>query len=478
MPEPVSPFSRAELQKLSHAELVELVLSLLECVARLTERVRELEAQVARNSGNSSKPPSSDGLKKKPAPAPTGKPGGRKRGGQPGHPGSTLKQVSMPDEVLRHALPEQCDCGRPLFPVVAEIRQVFDIPPVSPRITEHQTFKACCPCGRRHRSAFPAEVAAPVQYGPVLKALAVLLTQHHMLPFERTAELLSGLLGLTLSPATLEGFVIEAAARLSPTVRAIAAAVTAAPVINVDETGMRVAGKLKWLHVAVTQALAWMGIHARRGLEAMTAFGILSEVEGILVHDGWRPYETLNQCEHALCNAHILRDLTFIHEVFEQGWAKRMMDFLLGTNQLVRQAAGQPLPEDQQAEMRRTYDSLVAEGWAANPPAPLPPKARKGPAKKSPAVNLLNRLQQQASEVLHFLRNPAVPFTNNLAERTVRMPKVKQKVAGCFRTLPGAERFCTIRSYLVTLAKQGCNLLDALVSAMRGSVPQPDLSPA
>ena len=272
---------------------------------------------------------------------------------------------------------------------------------------EHQTFKACCPCGRTYRSTFPAEVAAPVQYGPLLKALVVLLTQHHMLPFERTAELLFGLLGLTLSPATIETFVIEAASRLTPTVSAIAAAVTVAPVINVDETGMRVAGKLKWLHVAVTQALAWMGIHARRGLEAMTEFGILPKVEGILVHDGWKPYATLDQCEHALCNAHIVRDLTFVHEVFEQGWAKRMMDFLPATNKLVRQAAGQPLPEDRQAELRRTYDGIVA---------------------------------------------------------------------GCFRTLPGAERFCTIRSYLVTLSKQGCNLLDALVSTMRGTVPRPDLS--
>jgi transposase len=474
---PVSPATLAELQNLSHGELVGRVVSLLDCVARLTERVKELEAQVAKNSGNSSKPPSSDGLNKKPAPAPTGKPGGRKRGGQRGHPGSTLQQVSEPDEVVLHPLPELCDCGRPLHPVVAEIRQVFDIPPVSLQVTEHQTFKARCACGRCHRSAFPAEVAAPVQYGPAVKGLAVLLTQHHMMPFERTAELLSGLLGLTLSPATIEAFVIEAATRLSPTAGAIAAAVTVAPVINVDETGLRVAGKLKWLHVAVTQALAWMGVHDKRGIEAMTAFAILPEVTGVLVHDGWKPYETLAQCGHALCNAHILRDLTFIHEVYEQAWAKRMVDFLLSANETVRQAAGQALPQNQQLELREVYDRLVAEGWAANPPTPLLLTPRKGPPKKTPAENLLNRLQRQADQVLHFLRNPAVPFTNNLAERTVRMPKVKQKVAGCFRTLPGAQRFCTIRTYLVTLAKQGQNLLDALVSTMRGAVPQPDLSP-
>lgn len=477
-PKPISPSSLAELQKLSHTELVGMVASLLDCVSRLTERVKELEAQVAKNSGNSSKPPSSDGLSKKPAPAPTDKPTGRKRGGQPGHPGNSLKKVSRPDEVVKHALPERCDCGLPLNPVVAEIRQVFDIPPVSLHVAEHQTFKVRCACGRCHRSAFPAEVTAPAQYGPSVKALAVLLTQHHMLPFKRTAELLSGLLGLSLSTATVEVFVIEAAGRLSVTVDAIAAAVTMAPVINADETGMRVEGKLKWLHVAVTKALAWIGVHDKRGTEAMAAFDILPKAKGVLIHDGLKAYETFAQCEHGLCNAHILRDLTFIHEVFEQGWAKRMIDFLLAANKVVRKAAGQFLPAKRQAELRRTYDRLVADGWAANPPTPLPLKPKKGRVKKTPAVNLLHRLQRQAGEVLHFIRNPAVPFTNNLAEQTVRMPKVKQKVAGCFRTMLGAQRFCTVRSYLVTMAKQGFNLLDALASTMRGTVPQPDFQPA
>lgn len=476
MSAPVSPTLLAGLQNLSHAELMGMVVSLVDPVARLTERVKELEAQLAKTRQNSSKPPASDGLNKKPAPAPTGKPGGGKRGGQQGHPGNTLKQVTEPDEVRQHALPEWCACGLPLKPVVAEIRQVFDIPLVSLQVMEPPTFRARCPCGRCHRSVFPAEVTAPVQYGPTVKALAVLLTQHHMLPFDRTAEWLSGLLGLTLSPATIEAFVIEAAGRLSETAGAIAAAVTVAPVIHVDETGRRVEGQLKWLHVAVTQALAWMGVHDKRGTEAMTAFGILPEVTGVLVHDGWKPDETFAQCGHALCNAHILRDLTFIHEVYGQAWAKGMMDFLLSANETVRQATGQPLPQEQQAVLREAYDRLVAEGWATHPPAPLPLKPRKGPAKKTPAQNLLNRLQRQANQVLHFLRNPAVPFTNNLAERTVRMPKVKQKVAGCFRTLPGAERFCTIRTYLVTLTKQGQNLLDALVATMRGTVPQPDLS--
>jgi len=463
-----------ELERLreENAALRAVVAQQAALIEQLLRRVQELEARLAKDSHNSSKPPSSDGMRK---PKSLRKAGERPPGGQPGHRGSTLKRVADPTLVVEHSLPPTCDaCGRPLAgEVTSEARQVFDLPPVRLEVTEHRTLEARCACGKVHRSVFPAEVVAPVQYGVHIKALAVYLTEHHMLPLERTARLLGDCYDVPISAATVMTMIREAEERLVPTATRIGEALAQAPVAGADETGLRVAGKLHWLHTTVTEALTWMGLHARRGKQAFAAFGILTDFAGTLVHDGWAPYRDLS-CEHALCNAHHLRELTFVHEVCGQPWAGRLIDCLTEANRRVLSSPDRGLPQEDIEGIRRQYEAILSEGEAVNPPAP--PSGKRGRTRQSFPVNLLRRLRDHADDVLRFTRDPRVPFSNNLAEQAIRMPKVKQKVSGCFRTREGAAAFCTIRSYLATLQKQGFDLLQSLVLSFQGNVPQPRLS--
>jgi transposase len=465
-----------ELDGLSHGEKDALIRALYAQVRALTKQVElltaevaELKGRLAKNSRNSSKPPSSDGFR--PAPKSQRKSGQKPNGGQKGHAGHTLKQADTPDHIEVHAPPERCDaCGALLErAVVAEKRQVFDIPPLSHEVTEHQVLEAVCACGKMHRGEFPSAVSAPVQYGPRLKAAVVQLTHHHMMPVSRTGELMGDLFGLPLADATVLAINEEARQILAPTVTAMGEALKTAPVAHADETGMKVAGKLYWLHVLATAIVTWIGCHANRGKKAFDAFGILGEFVGTLVHDGWKPYRDL-ACTHALCNAHHLRELTYAFEEMKQLWAKRLIELLVTACQEVEQSGGM-LTSERLAFYRRDYDAILATGAATNPRAP--PSGKRGRTGQSKALNLIDRLQTHADDVWRFATDHNVPFSNNVAEQTVRMPKVKQKISGGFRTLAGLETFCTIRSYLATLHKQGTNLFQALTAAFQGNVPQP-----
>jgi transposase len=462
--------SLPDLDRLSGAEKDDLIRLLFARVQELTAKVAELEGRLALNSRNSSQPPSADGYNK-PKPKSLRRPGKNPRGGQQGHEGHTLKKADSADHIVLHAPPASCDaCGLPLpEATVAEIRQVFDLPPTHYEVTEHRALEAHCVCGKRHRGEFPEGVNAPVQYGSRLKAAVVHSTQHHMLPAQRTAELMGDLFDLPLSDATVLAAVEEARQRLEPTVTAIGQAISAAPIAHADETGLRVEGKLHWLHVLATGLLTWMGIHPQRGKKAFDAFGLLTSFVGTLIHDGWKPYRDL-VCTHALCNAHHLRELTYLFEEMGQAWANSLIEMLVAACHEVT-AAGGPLTADRIAYFRSLYLEIIAAGEAANPRTP--PSGKRGRTRQSKAVNLLHRLRTYADDVLRFMTDPGVPFTNNLAERAVRMPKVKQKVSGGFRTLAGAQSFCTIRSYLDTLRKQGANLFHALTQTFQGNVPQP-----
>ncbi len=465
-----------ELDGLSHGEkdvliraLYAQVRALTKQVELLTAEVAELKGRLAKNSRNSSKPPSSDGFR--PAPKSQRKSGQKPNGGQKGHAGHTLKQADTPDHIEVHAPPERCDaCGALLErAVVAEKRQVFDIPPLSHEVTEHQVLEAVCACGKMHLGEFPSAVSAPVQYGPRLKAAVVQLTHHHMMPVSRTGELMGDLFGLPLADATVLAINEEARQILAPTVTAMGEALKTAPVAHADETGMKVAGKLYWLHVLATAIVTWIGCHANRGKKAFDAFGILGEFVGTLVHDGWKPYRDL-ACTHALCNAHHLRELTYAFEEMKQLWAKRLIELLVAACQEVERSGGM-LTSERLAFYRRDYDAILATGAATNPRAP--PSGKRGRTGQSKALNLIDRLQTHADDVWRFATDHNVPFSNNVAEQTVRMPKVKQKISGGFRTLAGLETFCTIRSYLATLHKQGTNLFQALTATFQGNVPQP-----
>jgi transposase len=457
-----------DLERLSVAEKDELIRVLWAVVGQLRAEVAELKARLAQNSRTSSKPPSSDGLRK---PKSLRKAGERPPGGQPGHPGETLKQVAHPDRIVTHHPPSHCDhCHCPLGePTVAQRRQVFDLPPLRFEVTEHQVLAAQCRCGKLFRGEFPAGVAASVQYGPAALAAVVHLTHYHLLPVHRTAMLMGDFFGLPMAQATVVTAGEEACARLAPTVAAIGQAIQDTPVANADETGIRVAGKLLWLHALVTPTLTWMACHKKRGLEAFAALAILHRFVGVLVHDGWKPYREL-LCQHALCNAHHLRELTHLFENLKQAWAGRMIDLLRLACHEVNQGQA-PLSAPRLAVFRAQYAEILAEGDAFHPRVPL--TGKRGRTRQSLAANLLLRLRRYADDVWRFATDVNVPFTNNLAEQAIRMAKIRQKISGGFRTQNGAQTFCVIRSYLATMHKQGANLFDALTLTFQGQPPQP-----
>lgn len=469
-----------DLSKLSHAEkdalihaLWEMVQSLTARVDALTAEVSELKGRLAKDSHNSSKPPSSDGLRK---PKSLRQASGKKPGGQKGHPGSTLRQVAMPDHVIEHSPPEICECGLSLaVGAVVETRQVMELPPLAVEVTEHRCLSVTCTCGKVHRGEFPHGITEAIQYGPRLKALAVYLTQYQLLPMRRSAELIEELFGAPISAASIATYVRQSAAHLAQTVEGIKAGVQAAAVVHFDESGLRVKGGLAWLHTAATTWLSWYGHHARRGLVAMEKFGILPDFMGVAVHDGLAAYRDYD-CLHGLCNAHHLRELVWLDETLGQSWSADMIAVLLDAKAAVELAKTQQqvVRAAQVAEFRKRFDTAVADGLLLNPPKPAI-EGRRRPVKQSPATNLLLRLRRYTDDVLRFLTDPAVPFDNNLAERAIRMPKLKQKVSGCFRSPQGADDFCTIRSYLATMRKQCSPLFDSLVKSFLGKTPQPQI---
>lgn len=478
--------TQASLNQLSHAQKDELILLLQFQVATLQAAmqemqavVQELQSRLNKNSRNSSKPPSSDGINK-PAPKSLRVAGQNPSGGQKGHAGSTLCQAKQADKVVIHNVPDQCQaCQSPLpLSYLAEKRQVFDLPSLRFEVTEHQAMQAVCRCGQVHTGEFPEEVRATVQYGPRAQAAMVHLNQNHVVSVKRTAQLMSELFDLPVSQGTVVKCTQAGARILEPTVQRIGQGTIAQGVVHADETGMRVDKTLYWLHVLATDTLTWLGCHPKRGTEAFASFELLQQFQGILVHDGWIAYKAL-ACTHALCNAHHLRELTYLFEEQNQAWAGDMIELLRHANHLDNQhcANGQcpdydaPEYTSQVRDLRDLYEAILADAQTHNPPAH--PTGKRGRPKQTKAHNLIRRLVDYGDDVWRFMTQVDVPFTNNVAEQAVRMPKVKQKVSGCFRTLAGVQAYCIIRSYCTTLQKQGVNTFEALVAAFKGTVPQP-----
>jgi transposase len=487
----LSPAEIAELTAQAPPALAALLLTLLDIlsqqeqllaeqaqtIAQLNAHVRQLEDQLNRTSHNSHQPPSSDGFKKKPRSLRTRS--GKPSGGQPGHGGHTLTMTDQPDVVVLHR-PSHCQgCGTPLTDQPAcsrQRRQVVDLPPLRLLTTEHQVERIHCPsCGQLNSIEFPAEAGEPLQYGPQVKALVVLLRSYQLLPSARTHELLADLFGAAPSEGTLDTIITTAAADLSEVVEQIRQGVVAAPVVHFDETGCYVEDKRYWLHVAATATLTYYRVQRQRGQQGSTAAGVLPEFEGIAVHDAYAPYWRY-ACEHALCNAHVLRELLGISERSVQPWAPQLAELLremLRATEQARVEQATALREEQLAEYERCYRELLAEGLAANPIVKRPAGQERGRVKQSAPTNLLLRLREHEAEVLRFARDLRVPFDNNQAERDLRMMKVQQKIAGRFRTVAGAEAFCRIRSYISTLRKQGVHVFTALQQLFRGVPVQP-----
>jgi transposase len=439
-------------------------------ITALKARVAELERRLGLDSSNSGKPPSSDGLKKPVRVKSLREPTGRKPGGQNGHKGETLRQVAVCDDAVVNHYPPACSgCGAALDPQTSAghvARQVFDLPKPQPLVvTEHRAHDCpCAACGTTTLGTFPPDVTAPVQYGERIRAFVVYLLHLQLLPEKRLADLMADLFGVDLSTATIAAMSRGCAARLltfSETVRDL---VASAPVKHMDETGFRIAGKTQWLHVASTTLLTFYRVCASRG-------SLLANVVGIVVHDHWKPYYTLEGVLHALCNAHHLRELQALIDIEKEDWARKMQRLLRrachATN-LVRERDVELKPRLIE-RFERQYDVIVAAGLAfhgAQPPLAKPaakPGGKPcGRRRRRTGHNLLLRLATRKQDTLRFLRDPTVPFTNNLVERDGRMMKVRQKISGGFRSMQGAMDFAVVRSFVSTARKQGWNIIDAL----------------
>lgn len=448
-------------------------------VEKLEKRVESLESQLRQNSQNSHKPPSSDGLRK-PAPKSLRPSGQKPSGGQVGHEGHHLRAALEPDRVEKHRVC-QCPCGADLTDAPAdkiEKRQVFDLPQLHLEVTEHQAeTKGCTVCGRTVSAAFPEAVQSSVQYGLRIKALLVYLRNQQLLPTERIRQICQDLLGQTISEATILEATAQAHAHLEPFESAVVEQLQQSPLLHADESGVRVEAKLHWLHSCSTAELTHYFIHPRRGLEAMLNGGILGKFRGRLIHDFWKAYFQLD-CLHGLCNPHLIRELRGVAELDSQTWAVAMEEALLDMYLFSRTRMHTPSDLELAPWLQR-YQAILHQGWEANPLSPTHAPPKRGRVKKTKAQNLLERMQNHRDEVLAFLWDLRVPFSNNQAEQDIRMIKVQQKISGAFRTLKGARQFCRIRSYLSTLRKQSQDIFQAIGSALAGKpfIPLSALSP-
>ena len=449
----------------SYERLVEMVAERDAVIDELRAEVAELRRRLGADSSNSSTPPSAEGLRKKPA-MPRRR-GGR-RGKQPGDPGRHLAQTAEPDEIIEHS-PGACGgCGGDLddADVVGVVRrQVFDIPPLRLRVTEHRAQRRRCGCGQVTTAGFPDEARSPACYGPGVRAVICYLAVYQHLPVERTAKLLADLLGAPVSTGTVAAVAAQAGDVVASAVDVIRARLVAAGVVHVDETGARVVGKLHWIHVAATAVYTLLTVHARRGKAATDAAGVLPAYRGVAVHDGWAAYRGYPDVTHGLCNAHHLRELQAAAEAGHE-WAAHLAEVLRHAHRQVaaaRERGDTSLPADVAASIVARYAGHLAQ--AAD--------ATRG--HKSKAAALARRLARRRDDVLRFTVDFAVPFDNNQAERDLRMVKLQLKISGCWRTLAGAEAFCAVRSYIATARKHDANILHALRGAFAGD---PWLPPA
>ena len=442
-------------------------------VQKLEARVKELEDQIAKNSKNSSKPSSTDGFNR-PAPKSLRVKSGKKRGGQKGHKGHTLKMTTRPSQTIFHEVKICSNCQKDLTEgqISEHIkRQVYDIPILQVQVTEHIGEVKICSCGCRNTAKIPDYASHYVQYGPNLKTFLTYLQDYQLLPYARCAELVEDLLEHKLSQGTLYNMRQANYEHLETFETGLQTFLRSAALAGFDETGIRIAESSKplsyWLHSCSTNTSVLYHVNRKRGQEAMNKMSVLPYFKGIAVHDFWKSYYRYD-CSHALCNAHLLRELIFIKERFSQDWAQQLIDLLLKMKKSKQRAINEnktKLSEQTLKQYRRKYEDIIKGGLTENPLIQVPPqKVKRGRKPKTKPRNLLERFRDFPEDILRFFYNFDVPFDNNFSERDLRMMKVKLKISGCFRSLKGAQYFARMRSYVGTARKQGLNAFKAIRS--------------
>ena len=446
-------------------------------IEQLKQTIAELNEKLNKNSKNSGKPPSSDGLKK-PVTKSLRQKSGKKPGGQQGHRGTHLSFIADPDVVIKH-MPESCkNCPNISKCIeqracIAEKRHVIDAV-VTVRVTEHQKFSfAKCPfhVGQTLQGEFPSDISATVQYGKNLKALVVALNTVGMVSIKRTHEILGNVFSIPLSTGTISSMVKKCAQNIKNTVDTIRQKVIESAIGHFDETGTRVEGRTMWVHNSSTKQYTYLSVHHKRGIEGMEANGVLPKFDGIAVHDCWKSYWNYN-ITHAVCCAHLLRELTGIEENYpNQIWATKFKEFLLDMKRIKEKAVQAEKSKLSHYHLHKfdiKYDSILQEAFGMNP-LPVITEKKRGRKKKGKILALITRLLEYKESVCLFVKTFAVPFDNNLAERDIRMIKVKTKVSGCFRTKDGADDFLKIMSYVGTAKKLGINSYEAIRQAIVGN---------
>jgi transposase len=441
-----------------------------ERIEQLEVEVGELRRRVGQNSRNSSKPPSSDSPFTKPAPRSLRCRSGRKPGGQPGHPGSTLALVANPEERRRHEPGPCTGCGADLRDapeVGVERRQVFDLPPMTVRVTEHQLIARRCACGTTTCGTAPQGVSAPAQYGPRITAIVLYLYVGQFLSKKRTAAALAELFATPVSEGTVATVAKRAADGLDEFLTQVGDRIAACEVAGFDETGLRVAGRLHWVHCARTGKYTLITCHPKRGREGLDAAGVLDRFRGVAVHDAWAPYDSYVDVEHQLCCAHAQRELQAVTDTagpdVDWCWATQAHDALVTMQKLVADAiatGADTVDLDALDTQIHRYRCAVQIGITST-------TARSDTVMRKHNA-LARRLLDRQDDYLRFTRDWRIPADNNGSERDIRMIKLRQKVSGCLRTLTGATQFCAIRSYLSTAAKHGKHFLDVLVMLAEG----------
>jgi transposase len=444
-------------------------------IAQLNQTIQELKEQINKNSKNSSKPPSSDGFKK-PSTKSLRKPSGKKAGGQKGHPGKHLAVVAKPDDIIRH-MPSACE-GCPHYKMckgtacVSEKRHVIDAV-VTVNVTEHQLLEIpiCMRHGDNRKGSFPTDVRARVQYGKNLQSLAVALNTIGAVSVKRTHEILSGVFNIPIATGTISNMVKRCADAVSKTVNTIKQKVIESGLGHFDETGTRVDKKLWWVHDASNCEFTYLDISTKRGYSGMEQCGVLPLFSGIAMHDCWASYWKYTNPQHAVCCAHLLRELAGIVENYpEQKWASAFIDLLLAMKKVkdkAVEAGKESLSYYHHHKFDKRYKELIKQARDENP-LPVTTEKKRGRKKKGKILALVERLDSYKASVCLFIQNFMVPFDNNQAERDIRMIKVKTKVSGCFRSEDGARDYLKIMSYIGTAHKQGHSAYDAIRNAISG----------